>query len=197
MRFWSLLVGTLLLSLASFPTMGAATETHGFKLWPQSHRMLFEGSPAYSYGCAWSIEIPAPSGVPSSVDVQALSRYAYKYIALNMSEVTPLAGGFQVPTWSTTFELEGVVLGTIAGGHPGYPFVLQPQEYFWGPERPKVTERVQGAVGLAGGWPDPGGDTTWTLVVRAVSHFNIWSSGPLWFGQSMRQRVKGQVTYTY
>ena len=174
-----------------------STEVHDFKLGPQAHRMLLEGAPAFSYGTEWTIEIPAPSSTPSSVDIRAISTYVYKYIAFNLSETTPLAGGFQTPSWTTSFELEGIDLGSIVGGHPGYPFVLEPQEYFWGPERPKVTDRVRGVVEVAGGWPDPGGDLTWTLRVRSVSHFNIWSSGTLWFGQSMKQRVRGQVQYTF
>lgn len=183
----------LLASAASAPH----TDVHDFTLLPQSHRMLFEGAPAYSYGTEWVIEIPARDVTPSSVDIRELSTYVYKYIAFNKSETTPLAGGFQTPSWTTTFTLEGVDLGSVVEGLEGYAFVLQPQEYFWGPKRPKLTTRVRGSVEQAGGWPDPAGDLTWTLCVRAVSHFDLWSSGPLLFGQTLRQKVKGTVRYVY
>ena len=193
MRLWLLLVSLLVLSAAAVPQV----EIHDFKLKPKSHHMLFEGAPTYSYGCTWTIQIPAPTQKPSSVDIRELSTYVYKYIAFNLSDITPLAGGFQTPSWSTSFELEGVHLGTVVGGHQGYPFVLQPQEYFWGPTRPKVTDRVRGSLMKAGGWPSPTGVPSWTLRVTAISHFDIWSSGALWFGQSMRQRVKGQIRNTF
>lgn len=206
MRIWllSALVASvkllpLLLAIIILPGLAfmPQTETHSFKLPFQGHEMLVEGQPAYSYGTEWIIDIPAPDAMPSSVDIWELSTYVYKYIAFNLSNTDPLVGVFQNPDWFTTFTLEGVELGTIVGGHADYGFVVSPQEVFWGPERPKVTERVRGSVKHAGGWPSPTGAPTWSLRVTVVSHFDFRSTGATVFGQFLRQRMKGKVTYTY
>lgn len=192
MRIWLLLVLLALLPAAAVPS----TESYHFKLPPTRHLRLTNGAPAYSYGTEWSIEIPAPSRRPVSVDLSELSTYVYKYIAFNPSMML-LKGDFTGIVLRTEFELEGVFLGVVEVALPDLEYELQLGEVFWGYGRPKVTKKVQGSVSRSGDWPSPSGDSTWTLKVRAVSHFSAHSTGPVWFGQSLRQRVKGQVQYTF
>lgn len=192
MRLWLLLILLVALSAAAVPS----TETFHFKLPPTRHTRLINGDPAYSYGAEWVIEIPAPSRRPSKVDISELSTYVYKYIAVNVS-ASMLEGGFVGIDLKTEFELEGVLLGTLVVDLNDLEYMLHPGGVFWGPSRPKVTKKVQGGLSVYGGWPSPVGAPTWTLKVRAVSHFSVFSSGPLWFTQALRQRVKGTVRYEY
>lgn len=193
MRLWLIAVSVLVLLSAAVPI---TAETYSFKLPPQPHTRLINGVPAFSYGTTWEIEIPAPSQRPLSVDLWNLSTYIYKYIAFNPGSAE-LAGGFKNISFKTEFVLEGVLLGTVTRELNDLGFVLHPGDFYWGPGRPKVTKKVRGSVTGEGQWPDPGGARTWTLTVKAVSHFSIYSSGPLWFGQSLRQRVKGKVRYLF
>lgn len=192
MRLWLLLILVALLSMVSVPQ----TESHSFNLHYQPHEMLLQGQPAYSYGTTWSVEIPAPTSRPLDVDLRELSVYVYKYIVYNIG-LQRFEGEFVDPTWSTSFKLEGVDLGTFVHDLDNMHFFLDKFEYYWGPDRPKITKRVDGALSVSGEWPDPAGSDTWTLEVTCVSHFDFWASGPGIMGQSMRQKVRGSVTYRY
>ncbi len=170
-------------------------ETYNFKARWQAHEMLLEGAPAYSYGTSWTIEVPAPSGKPSFADFRSLSSLAYKFVALNLgSEKSEIE--FRQRTVLTSVTLEGVKLyeETLALADIGG--VLEPRAWFWGPGRPKARKDLTLRSRTVADFPGPV-EETWTLTIVAVSHFDFWTDGQVMFGEVMRQRVKGTVTYGF
>lgn len=192
MRVWLVLVFLIILSAAGVIT---TDEVYKFKLPVQPHTMDFDED-LWSYSTEWTVEIPAPSQRPESVDIRALSTYVYKYIASNLGGAR-LTGGFTGINWKTSFVLEGVFLGEVYWEIPDLGYVLRPFDDFWGFDRPKVAAKARGSVSQTGVWPDPGGADTWTLKVRAVTNFQVYQDGPVVFGQSLKQRVKAKVRYRY
>ena len=170
-----------------------AEETYTFTATWQRHEMLFDGAPAYSLGTTWTLEIPAPSEKPAYVDFRAMSALAYKFVAHNLGpEVSHIE--FRDRSLLTLVTLEGVPLYEGTKWFTDIAGVMEPWGWFWGPDRPKARKRMALRSRAAEDFPEPVGGT-WALTITAVSHFAFEGEGPGMFGEVMKQRVKGSVTY--
>lgn len=196
MRLWHLSILAGWLVLVGAVALPVTTSTRSFNLQPQKHVMLLEGAPAYSYGTTWSVELPAPTSRPSRVNVRELSTFVYKYAVKSLSS-KEVEGEFHGITWTTSFWLEDVFLGSIETSRVDLPWVVEPGGWWWGPGRPKIVQKAAGSVSEQGPFPVPKEGETWTLRVEAISHFSLHSSGQIMFSEVLRQRVKGTVRYVY